>query len=111
MQLVSNSKLIKDKWYTVIATYDEATSLINLYINGILDSAKNVSGYKLVNNQHNLFYGSGQGDSDSCEYSLMYNELYSRALQSGEVEAKGSRRFYQVEGALGIRPSDIRIGC
>ena len=48
--LQSFSKLIRSKWYTITATYSPDSSLLLLYVNGIMDSAVNISSYKTVSN-------------------------------------------------------------
>jgi hypothetical protein len=85
--------------------------LLLLYVNGVLDNALNLTNYKLSTNSHSLLMGMSSKDYEDCSYGLMYFEIYNREMTTAEIEAKSSRTFYQIEGALGLRPTDLRMGC
>ena len=37
--------------------------------------------------------------------------VYNRLMKATEIEALSVKNFYQLEGTLGVRAADLRIGC
>ena len=89
VDIKSNAKLIYRKWYTVTVGYSEGYLL--LYVNGVLDTANDISPYKLKNNELNLVIGNNDYD---CNFGIKNFEIYNRLLKSTEVEAKSAVSFY-----------------
>ena len=74
--LQSYSKLIKSKWYTIAFTY--ADGILLLYVNGVLDTALDLTAYTIKKNIHSLVVGPGAKDYSNCSYAIKDFQIYNR---------------------------------
>ncbi|HVV39360.1 MAG TPA: LamG-like jellyroll fold domain-containing protein, partial [Candidatus Paceibacterota bacterium] len=83
----SATTLQNNKWYHIVATYDDTTKAKTIYINGVSDSVVTGSGSPVANSD-TLKIGYSQGTSNANNYfngSIDEVRLYNRALSAGEV--------------------------
>ena len=69
--------------------FDEGYLLI--YVNGILDTANDITPYKIKKNEGGLVIGNNEID---CAFGIRNFEVYSRLLKSTEIESKSAVSFY-----------------
>ncbi|MCS7304663.1 MAG: PEP-CTERM sorting domain-containing protein [Thermoguttaceae bacterium] len=80
--------LTLDRWTHVVGTYDAATKLKQLFINGQLFAQKSNAVYvPLTGVQNSLFIGAGSNAGDAFRFNGKIDEvaIYSRAISRAEV--------------------------
>ncbi len=79
--LISNSALIPNQWYHIVATYDG--SIKRIYINGQQDNDRETSGEVGTNNN---IVGIGGRPADKWKGLIDDVRIYSRALTASEIQ-------------------------
>eukprot|EP00928_Gymnodinium_smaydae_P017882 TRINITY_DN16828_c0_g1_i1.p1 TRINITY_DN16828_c0_g1~~TRINITY_DN16828_c0_g1_i1.p1 ORF type:complete len:417 (-),score=63.12 TRINITY_DN16828_c0_g1_i1:267-1517(-) len=100
----SNARLLPNRWVHLAIAHHGKKLL--LYVNGILDAVKTLSG-KVTPNSHPLYIGGDPFTVKQCAQALYIDNvrMYSRALTPHELQAEAAPALG------GVDPSFVHLGC
>jgi VCBS repeat-containing protein len=109
-RIYSNTTLHTGELYNVAATYDKATGMSKIYINGALDIEVNVGSFNIMQSSQRVVIGAYWGSSSSLRSYLNGTvsdvQIYDRALSeievsnidNGRTASSGLLAHYDFEG-------------
>lgn len=118
-RIYSTTTLHTGDLYDVAATYDKATGMSKIYINGVLDTELNVGSFNIMQTSEAVVIGAYWGSGGSLRSYLNGNvsdvQIYNQALSATEVNAiangspssNGLLAHYDFEGANPLIDSSI----
>jgi len=80
---IESGKYNSGEWHNVVVVYDG--NEIKLYVNGVLEGTEEFDGK--VSQRFNTMIGKMKGDSSSFKGYIDDVQIYSRALEEGEIKA------------------------
>ncbi|MDP2765910.1 MAG: LamG domain-containing protein, partial [Candidatus Methanoperedens sp.] len=89
--LDSNSLIIDNQWYYVVATYDKATGMAKIYLNGQLDNSQNIGSFDIMQTAMPATIGCYLASADGSALRSFLNgiidevRIYNKALTQAEI--------------------------
>jgi hypothetical protein len=62
-----------------------------IYVNGILDTASDISPFVINQNDGKLVFGD---NLDNCQFAIRNFEIYNRLMKASEIESRSAINFY-----------------
>ncbi len=96
------SNLSTSRWYHIAGVYNEATTTLKLYVNGLEVDSDTTAG-TFDNNSHTMAFGTYVGNLANTKFSGVFDEfkLYGQAMTPDQIKVDMNQGQSQVLGAAG----------